>query len=56
MSNIVCVRDFTKNLRNYKSGDSVVIVDAVRRKMIAHVEFKALPEKRVQTIERIYST
>ena len=54
MADIVNTRQFTQQLKNYQAGDTVVVVNGSKRKIVAHVEFKEAPEELVQTVEHIY--
>lgn len=54
MANIVSVREFTQNLRKFKPGETIVVVDAVRKTIIASIRFEQKPEQIEQTIKQIY--
>lgn len=54
MADILSVRDFTKNMRRLTPGQSIIVVDAVRKKIILSFEVKRNPEMVEQNIRKIY--
>ena len=49
------VKQFTTNLRNYKPGQTILLVDDVKNKIIAQIEFQTPPETLEKVIKIIYT-
>jgi hypothetical protein len=56
MADIMTVRDFTRNLRSIaKAGNQVVVVDGVKKKIIATLTFNEIPTSIEHNIRVIFS-
>lgn len=55
MANIVSVREFVQEYRNYKPGTEIIVVNAARRKILASVSINEKPEAVERSIKQIFS-
>jgi hypothetical protein len=54
MADIVNVREFNSNLRNFTPGQTLIVVDAVRRRVICSLTVNKQPESVEKVIRVIY--
>ena len=52
---MVTVREFTKNLKKYRPGDYLMVVDASRKKIVCVIDFMDIPEKATVLSEEVYT-
>ena len=55
MASIVSVREFNQGLRDLKEGETYIVVDAVRRKIVTVVTVQNKPEAVEKNIKLIYT-
>lgn len=55
MADLMSVREFTQSYRKLKVGQSVIVVDSVRKKIIASLNVVEPPESVTKVIKKIYS-
>lgn len=55
MADLLSVREFNQGLRKFKPGQSLIVVDGVRKKIIASFNVVEPPEEVTKVIRKIYS-
>lgn len=54
MANIITVRELTQNLRQLIPGQTYVVVDGVRKKIIVTLQAQQSPEQIEQVITKVF--
>jgi hypothetical protein len=55
MADLLSCREFTQGFRKLKVGQSVIVVDAVTKRIVNSFQVIESPEEVVKVIKRIYS-